>query len=292
MTGTVFMSSLLPPQPLLWWSSAQLDAVGGRVATAWSAWMRDWVRTPAAGEAEALPAHERPDREKASWVCLGTRGDAAAWIQVRTEPRAEAFEMLFAIEAILAGGGAAGQEGIGQAVATRAWAALADALCAALELAPGEGQSHPDGESFKPWSGCVVVSLAGAGRLPRTLLLNAACARALLGPLAAAPAMDASRKSAAALVPLAQALAGRKLPLRVELSSCELDLGTLEGLRIGDIVPLPHSLEAPLTVSTAQDVRICTGFLGRHAGFKAIELAREAPADREAPIDHHSQREV
>ena len=72
------------------------------------------------------------------------------------------------------------------------------------------------------------------------------------------------------------ALADRKVSLRIELSSCELDLGCLEGLHVGDIVPLAHSLDAPLRVSTAQGTRICEGYLGRQAGVKVIELVREA----------------
>lgn len=286
-----FLSTRPDARPLAWWTPAQLDAMAGVVAQGWSAWVRDWVRESVVPGASTVLAHEQPEHQKSAWVPLGVRGEAAAWFQVRTDPVADVFETLFAADP--GPGATSDAEGIGQAVAARSWNALADVLCGALELDPGTGHTAPDGGLFKPWSGCVLLSLEGVGRRHRTLLVNAACARALLGPKGnGMPADSSRRKKPVPLVPLSQALSDRKLSLQVELSSCELDFGSLQSLCIGDIVPLPHSLDAPLMVSTAQGAQVCAGFLGRQAGFKAIELARETPVGRETSIDHHSQRKA
>ena len=268
-------------RPLAWWTPAQLDAVASPAAQAWSAWLRDWVGGAHTGAvtSECAQAHERPERQASVWVPLGRRGGAAAWIDTRGGPEADVLDEIFGADA---GGGARqhGQEGIAHSVAARAWAALAENLRGALALDAAEDALGPDALCFKPWSGAVLVSARYSGRLPRTLLLNAECVRALLASQGDDPA--ATRRPPApreTMVPLAQALAARKLPIRIELSPCELDLGSLQGLRVGDIIPLSHSLDAPLFVSTAQDVPVCGGFLGRQAGFKAIELVREAHAD-------------
>jgi flagellar motor switch protein FliM len=77
-------------------------------------------------------------------------------------------------------------------------------------------------------------------------------------------------------VPVEQALAQRTVSLRVGFAACEFDLGSIASLRVGDVVPLAHSLHAPLIVSSPQGMPLCRGFLGRQGEMKAVELA---PAD-------------
>jgi hypothetical protein len=291
------MSSLLPTaqyaRPLVWWTGAHLDVVCIQLVKACSAWTHDWAGDEAVSDAHGVQAYERPRCESQSWIPLGTRGEAAAWVQTSADPVTDVFKTLFGADQSAVAMPSAGVEGIGQAVASRAWTSLMETLRCALALDPNPVQADPDPVSFKPWSGYAVISLAGVGRLPLALLLNAACVGAALDPQCDSfGPRDPRQKPRASLAPLDHALAGRKLRLRVELSSCELDLGSLEGLRIGDIVPLPHALDAPLLVSTVQDVQVCLGFLGRQAHYKAIELTREAPAEREAQIDHHTKSEV
>ena len=155
MAGSVSMPSALSTRPdarpLVWWTPAQLDAVAGAVANGWSAWARDWVRERAALGMSAVLAHEQPGHEKATWVPLGMRGEAAAWIQMRADPVADVFEALFAADP--GQSAIANPEGIGQAVASRSWAALADALRAALALDPATNQAAPEAGAVKPWSG-------------------------------------------------------------------------------------------------------------------------------------------
>jgi hypothetical protein len=197
-------------------------------------------------------------------------------MEVRTDADADVLEEIFGADAG-ASSRTAGPEGIAQSIAARAWTELANSLRETLALDPAE-LAGPAADSFKVWSGCVVVSTPGSRRMPRNLLLNAECVRALLASQGRGVAAPASWPRMT-LTPLAHALVDRKLPIRVELSACELDLGSLQGLRVGDIIPLPHSLDAPLLVSTTQEIPVCAGFLGRQGGFKAIELVREAHAD-------------
>lgn len=274
--------------PLQWWTRSQLNAMSSHIAKAWAAWAHQWVgeAAPAAESADGVPAHEWSDREAAVWIALGARGEAAAWIDVRTDPVAALFELLFGADTSAARPPSA-VEGIAQSVAFRAWMALAEALRTALGLdaCPGHGDPHPT--LFKPWAGAAMIPLPVSGRLPSAMLLNAACLRTMAVAHAERPTASGSvHKPDATLFPLAQALAGRMLALRAELWSCELDLGSLESLRIGDVVPLPHHLDAPLLVSVGSNAQLCVGFLGRQAGFKAIELARELPGDNQAQGDH------
>jgi flagellar motor switch protein FliM len=61
--------------------------------------------------------------------------------------------------------------------------------------------------------------------------------------------------------------------VEARLLACELDVATLQRVRIGDVVRLPHPLDRPLTVHGADDRSLFTGFLARSGGRKAIELA-------------------
>ncbi len=280
--------------PLQWWTNAQLDALSRRVAQAWAAWAHDWLSdaVPTAEAANGMLAHEWPDGETAVWLPLGVRGEAAAWIDARTDPLAALFERLFEGDASLTPRPLA-EHGVAQGVASRAWIALAEALRGALALDSAPAHISPDSALFKQWSGGALLSLPLCAKLPRAMLLNAACVRAIQGAHGERTAEGVSvQKSSAAVFPLAQALANRMLPLRAELGSCELDLGSLESLRIGDVVPLPHRLDAPLLVSTGSNVQLCVGFLGRQDGFKAIELALEMPGDGQMRVDDPLEREV
>jgi hypothetical protein len=166
-------------------------------------------------------------------------------------------------------------------VASRAFAALADTLRDCLSLDVDPRQTEPERALFKPWSGLVIVSAPDAGPLFHSLLLNAQCVRMLLRSQANQPTTPKRVPQAPIVTSVEQALADHKLPIQVELAGCELDLGTLQSLRLGDIVPLSHALDEPLLVSTPAYGAFCAGFLGRQAGSKAIELLRPSkPANR------------
>jgi flagellar motor switch/type III secretory pathway protein FliN len=154
-------------------------------------------------------------------------------------------------------------------------------LCASLRMVlhldEAPDSLGPDAAAFKPWSGSVVAHLPLSAGVCVSVLLNASCAKSLQATQAGSVSPSSRRGAAAKPERIEIALAPRKVELRVELNACELELGALQDLRIGDVVPLPHLLEAPLQVRLTQGSSVCAGFLGKHAGFKAIELVREAP---------------
>lgn len=286
---TMLLAATHAVEPLQWWTDAELDAVRVPVEDACSAWVRDWIGSTPIVEATVARAHERPQTNRSAWVPLGNRGERAAWMQACTGAVEDVLHTLFPTEP----GHSALQsmQGIAYAVAAKAHSALAEILQSRIGLGASADEAQPDAALFKPWSGSVLISVTIPGRSAIAVLLNCATVRSFLAP-GAGRKEPSQPKPRAALAPLAQALADRTLLLRIGLSSCELDIGTLESLRVGDIVPLPHSLDAPLQVSTVQGVQVCAGFLGSRHGVKAIELAREVSIDRDAQFSQHSQRQV
>jgi flagellar motor switch/type III secretory pathway protein FliN len=261
-------------QPLAWWPPARLDQVARSVQAAWSDWMADWISTPAP-VCDALVctlAHHSPGLAAVQWAPLGSRGRAAAWIQAHSRPVDKIQRAIFEPDdQPLAP--AVPEASIALAVATSAWEALADTLRECLYLDCNGGQASPAPGVFKPWSGCVLVSPPHGSALDHSLLLNAECARGVLGLPDVSPA-EFAQPQRGGMTKLEEALAEHKLRIQAELAGCELDLGELENLRVGDIVPLAHPLDEPLLVSAAAEGPFCAAFLGRAAGSKAIELVR------------------
>ena len=276
---------------LTWWQPGLLDQAARTVRAAWSAWTHDWISAsiPGSGGCTCTLAHQSPSHAEVRWDPIGTRGKAAAWIEVRHNPIENVQEAIFGLDHQLPAPPDA-REGMATAVAHGAWAALAGTLRDCLSLDCDDAQPRPPLGAFKPWSGCVVVSPPNGGPLAHSLLLNAECVRVLLQLQGIdRPAAEHAQHKRIDMTPLQEALAGHKLLIQAELATCEIDLGDLENLGIGDIVPLSHPLDEPLRISTPVDGPFCAAFLGRHAGSKAIELVREPPALRARPIDHHPQ---
>jgi len=75
---------------------------------------------------------------------------------------------------------------------------------------------------------------------------------------------------------LDEALARERITLRTVLSGTELNLGQLQSLSIGDVIPLEHRLDAPLKVVSAEGAELCEGWLGQRQGRIAVEMTRSA----------------
>jgi hypothetical protein len=252
--------------------------------------VRDWIGGAPKVEASVVRADERPPANRQAWVSLGTRGERGAWVQSRPDGVVDVLHTLFPTEPGHIP--SVSVHGIAYAVAAKAHAALIEMLRGRLGLDACGCEAEPDAALFKPWSGSLLISATLPGRSAIAVLLNRATVRSVLAREDRPTEPRKPQPPRAALHPLTQALAGRRLLLRVGLSSCELDIGTLESLRVGDIVPLPHSLDTPLAVSNMQGVQVCTGFLGCQDGVKAIELVRDVSTDHDAPFSQHSQRQV
>lgn len=286
-------TSLLPAthgfRTLLWWTQADLDAVGDDVGRTFTAWTADWIGGTSHSDVHVTLAHEHLASAEETWVPVGTSDECAAWVQVRAGAVEEILPIVF--PPVGEQGPTISKTGIAWAVAAKAWDALSGALRACIGLDVTGSQAAPDRSLTTPWSGSVVISLAMPGQRVLSLLLNPAAVIALRERAGMSVAKRPGQGATAA-VPLTDALSECQLALQVELSPCELDLGSLESLRVGDIVPLAHSLDAPLLVMSAKDVHVCAGFLGLQGRHKAIELVRQ-PMSAQVPVfDPHTQREV
>jgi flagellar motor switch protein FliM len=79
---------------------------------------------------------------------------------------------------------------------------------------------------------------------------------------------------ACSITPLRQALSTQRIGIRAQLASLELDLGSLQSLEIGNVIPLPHSLDQPLNVISESGVLLCAAHLVQQHGMRALELSR------------------
>lgn len=87
--------------------------------------------------------------------------------------------------------------------------------------------------------------------------------------------------AAKARLPLAdavEALACRTVTLQLRLQGCELDLGSIQGLQVGDVVRLQHGLAAPAHLVDAGGTRLFDAYLGRQGTSKAVEFVKASDA--------------
>lgn len=91
-------------------------------------------------------------------------------------------------------------------------------------------------------------------------------------PAKAPDSAAAPRPGAAPLVAIAIALADTRISLHVQLQECDVDLGLLQRLRPGDVLRVPHRLDAPALVRTAGGNALFQGFLARSQRRRAVEL--------------------
>ncbi len=274
-TSARIMADESAARPLVWWTPTQCDVLVARLQPVWEEWSLQWVAAPPSRDdfIHCRPPHDEPALAAGQWAVLGTRDEASAWTEGQDDPIARIEEVMFGRGPAAAAWPAA--SGVARAVAARAWSDLAQRLRDELRLEIQEQASPPSLLAFKPWLGSLALTFPGAAGASINILLNSACVSALVPPTlhrASTLSLASARRD---LVRLDQALADRVLPVQVELTGCELDLGSLQGLRAGDIITLKHPLDAPLIVSTADGTKLCTGFLGRQAGSKAVELVRE-----------------
>lgn len=127
----------------------------------------------------------------------------------------------------------------------------------------------------QPWSGAVWLSIDWFGHR-FALVMDFSHAARMLGHhnAVSTDAGNTDTNAGAGLVPVLAALSGENLSVSVELSPLELDLGALSGLRVGDVVRVPHTLETPLLVRLNEGAPLFQGFLGRLDEHKALELKR------------------
>jgi hypothetical protein len=200
-----------------------------------------------------------PEDGASRWLPAGQHTDQRLWLAGATQAALGAA--LFALRHHSNAEAA-------HSVAAAAFDDLRHTMAAVLQMAPTQAALQGEGPLTDIWCGCVAVELPLAGH-PLRMMLNAACV-AQLAPAVRAP----GETGAPGLVALEVAMSGQIVTLKVELGACELDIGTLQSLRIGDVLPLAHALDAPARVFAAGNQHVCDAYLGKQGSRRAAELTR------------------
>lgn len=271
-------TTALPARPFCWWSAAALARVATPVRQACSDWAVNWGL--ALSDLQAFNACESGARA-VDWQSLagatllagGEAGTSACGIALA----------LFGPSPSRPGEASGRNTGLAAEVGAKAWEALAASLRVALastEPASSALPTSPHAGDLKPWSAAVQLraSFSSPQGAETTVWLH-------LDPSLARQLGDIPRKATPApqrppLVPVAQAVAHRRLGFVVEIAPAELTLGELQTLRVGDVLTLPHALDTPLAVRSLSAAgsppapAAMHAYLGTRDGHRAIELLR------------------
>ena len=253
------MSTAWGSQPgarrLIAWRGQELSALALRLDEVLGAWSRDWgLPAESAGTTACAEAQAQGERSELGWLQIG-QGNGAAWIAWHREQAAQLARSWFQADAA--------DTPVVQAIVQACRCDLVQRLCAALELEAVPGTGAPVSQAWQRFSGAVVAEL-GAG----VLLMEAKVVEGLLRrgtrdvPAAGQP-----------LVPVANAIAQNTLQLQVQLEGCELAMGDVAALRLGDVVRLGHRTDMPAVVVQAGGPVLFKGWLARSRGRRAVELA-------------------
>jgi hypothetical protein len=236
------------------WRDADVAAVASALRAAVLGWCAGWglesgiAETSCAPVADAQPLH--------SWQLLGGCATARAWISCGEEFQGRVTHALW--------GEPVGEAVIARAIAGRCQVDLESRLRASLQL-----EAAAQGAEFPPlcdaWSGALQASLPWGVALWLDADAVAKVLQAQLRP-AQKPASLPPVES------LLEAMAPQLLQLQVHLADVELELGEVQGLRVGDVVRVNHSLHAPLQVREPQGSVLFNASLARNGGRRAVEL--------------------
>lgn len=265
-------------QPLRWWSAAQLREIAHPIDDAWHGWLKAWSAARVeTGAVSCQLAWDERELVNHAQQQFGSRAGAQAWFAVSGGLDETVAALLFDDAAAAPGRAGTARAPLASALAAEAAEELLCAVCGALRLDRSVQDAQPDAAIFQPWSGAVAVSIAwGKATRLRLLLDGNTAARLVAEP---APGPSGRQAGREALVAVRDACAGHRVSLQVSFSPCELELGALRSLQVGDIVPLPHTLDAPLHVTLAGE-RVCRAFLGKRRDAVAIELIRDPPVSQ------------
>lgn len=249
----------VPARALRAWSGEQLSLLARNAGDVLSGWAADWGL--AAGWSDPVcctPAQAGPG----AWTCLGGEGDMAAWTGSGDGWVSELTAALF--------GGTPQVTPLLQEIADACREDALGRLRSFLHLPAHGVPAEPSAALLSSWGGAVVLDLPFGWRV----LLACGLVQAATAAAKGASASQARGPQRAALSAIGDAIGARELRMQVQLEGCEVDIGTLQDLQVGDVLRLRQGLDLPAAVSLAGGAPICRGFLVRSRGRKAIELAR------------------
>jgi hypothetical protein len=243
-------------QPLHFWRAEQLDRLERFLEQVLRSWARDWG---VAERALCVACHRASVHDGHAGEGTALRGEEGIVAWFRAGPWEAALSKQLFGEAVRPGGIA---EEVARACVDDATRRLALAL--GISGAPS-GRTVPSPGYRGAWGGQVRASLPFDG----LLLMNSAAVGACLSE----KQRTTSPPRSPAAIPVLQAATAHRLPLRAQLESCEIDLGVLQDLQPGDVLRIPHRLDAPLQVRTESGATLFRGYLASSRGRKVLELA-------------------
>ena len=251
---------------LRFWPEEQLRTVERLLGQALRPWVLDWGLDESRVRVQCAPAGADDAAATEDTTLHGDRG-SVAWL------RAQKWAGVLVPEFF---GNAGGSGEIAREIEAACIDDASRRLAHALGMsgtAPQELTSTSMQRRRGAWGGEVRASLPFGG----LLLLNAGAVEACLGRGGMPAQSSASRVAAAPVaMPLLEAAAGQRMSLRAQLAPCEVDLGVLQNLQPGDVLRIPHRVDAPLQVRSDSGATLFTGYLASIRGRKALELARAA----------------
>lgn len=253
-------------RPLRAWSQAQQEEVRDILHRLLLSWQTTWALVDTAGDAQQVTvqaADQAPtDEQTVHW-----RFEESPLADFLQAARRALQVTLFGETAHLTTTSGA-QPILAPEIIQLAWNDWQQRLKSALgaSLSAGPPDTEPD-RAVDPWSGALHVRLPWCGT-HCTLLIPGSVVSRLVQAAGPRPVADQQ-----ALTPLAEALHGQRLLVQARLRDVTLSLGELEHLSTGDVVLLPHHLEAPLQVLGPDEEVLCTAWLGQQSGHIALELS-------------------
>lgn len=253
---------------LRWWSARNLATLSGRLDAACRTWAARWEL--ALDAVVVLNGHDAaPSSAWLPWQVAAGAVRPWAWTAVPDDaPGAAIARAMF---------GRSPEGSIASDLAQRAWTDLGDDVARlfghALPDMPAATFARPH---TLPWSGGIAARLRVSAAESADIWLH------IDAGSAATLARDLNRPRAAASAPLEASvlgvLANRPFTLRAELAPAVVDIGTLQSLRIGDVLTLPHRLDEPLKLRPDGGTTevACVGYLGARDGRRAVELIRHS----------------
>lgn len=261
------MASQHLTRELLCWSVAAQDAVCSLLRQSFDSWLDRWdlkidagtepVRLEAAG---APPASLLGDAEARSLLATQMFGESARTLRPGVSYRDGVTPMAAQI-------------------ASDAWDDWIRALSSAVVKQGSEQSVLEIGIASLTakdiWQGRLHFSFAWWG--PRWwFTLDASSVEKLLEQAGFQPSLSVATVSTPVCVSPAYALRSHRLAVRVELESVQVSLGQLESLAVGDVVLLPHRLDAPAKVLLDSPdnpmQELCFAWLGQCRGRLALEV--------------------
>lgn len=275
-------SSAVRARPLHHWSRARQASVRSHFEDIHRAWCDDW-----------LPADDAPGhRDVTVWLsdsepesALVPEGRAIFWSFADASVVRPRFTAIDAIARAMFGADAAREApsmagGVARA-AWEDWLQRMRALPASEAIEMREVSPATGGKASKPWSGTLWLRWWWCGGFWRLALPH---------EVVAAWGGEEPSDSAEAVSPtlpttgLEEALARERITLRTVLGGTELNLGQLQLLSVGDVIPLEHRLDTPLKVVSTEGVELCEGWLGQRQGRIAVEMTRSADGSSTPPL--------